>query len=329
LYQFLIQIDSHFSKKIRLKTNRNLTMRSKKARIFLIIGLSLFSLACSLCLGSASLQQPLVFFELRLPRTEAAFITGGCLSLAGCLMQLLLVNPLADPYILGLSGGASVGALLAVLFFGTLGASFTGAWLGSLAAMLALLLLAKHHRFHTHTLLLMGVALASLLSALASLIAITLPASTTRPVLFWLAGDLNGATPTAYALPVLLSALVLSLFLARGYNVLARGHQEARALGLPLTAYRLSLFLLSAVLTATAVTIAGCIGFIGLIIPHLTRRLMGNDHTFILPTATLLGGSLLTFADTLTRTLFSPVQLPIGLGMTLLGVPFLLSVLST
>lgn len=304
-------------------------MRSKKARIFTIVGLALFSLAFSLSLGSASLYQPLVFFELRLPRTEAAFLTGGCLSLAGCLMQLLLANPLADPYVLGLSSGASLGALLSVFIVGSLSASFTGAWLGSLVAMLILLALAKQHRFHTHTLLLTGVALASGLAALASLIALMLPANAARPLLFWLAGDLSSATPSPYAFILLLTALMFSLFLARGYNVLARGHQEARALGLPITAYRLSLFLLSAALTATAVTLAGCIGFIGLIIPHITRRIVGNDHTLLLPTAVLLGGSLLTLADTLTRTLFAPVQLPIGLGMTLLGVPFLLRVLST
>lgn len=303
-------------------------MRSKKARIFAITGLALLSLAFSLSVGSGSLRAPLVFFELRLPRTEAAFITGGCLSLAGCLMQLLLANPLADPYILGLSGGASVGALLAAFFFGTISASFTGAWLGSLAAMLILLSLAKKHRFQTHTLLLIGVALASGLAALASLLALILPTNTVRPLLFWLAGDLNGANPSPNTALILLAALLLSVYLARGYNVLARGHQAARALGLPLTAYRLSLFLLSAALTATAVTLAGCIGFIGLIIPHLTRRLIGHDHRLLLPSAVLLGGSLLTLADTLTRTLFSPVQLPIGVGMTLLGVPFLLRVLS-
>lgn len=302
-------------------------MRSKKARIFTIFGLALASLALSLSLGSAAFQ-PLVFFELRLPRTEAAFLTGGCLSLAGCLMQLLLDNPLADPYVLGLSSGASVGALLAVFLVGSVSASFTGAWLGSLVAMLILLALAKRHRFHSHTLLLMGVALASGLAALTSLITLMLPINTTRPLLFWLAGDLSSATPSPYAFLILLSTLIISLRLARGYNVMTRGHQAALALGLPLTAYRLSLFLLSALLTATAVTLAGCIGFIGLIIPHLTRRFIGNDHTWLLPSAVLLGGSLLTLADTLTRTVLAPVQLPIGLGMTLLGVPFLLSALS-
>lgn len=303
-------------------------MRSKKARMFAIFALSLACLALSLSLGSAKTQFNAIFFELRLPRTEAAFITGASLGLAGCLMQLLLNNPLADPYVLGLSGGASLGALLAALLIGGLSASFTGAWLGCLVAMLALLALARMHRFQTQALLLMGVMLASALGALTSLLALALPSDTARPLLFWLGGDLNGASPTPFALIALLAALALSLGLARGYNVMARGHLEAKALGLPLNAYRLSLFLLSGLLTANAVTLAGCIGFIGLIIPHYARRLIGHDHTSLLPAAALLGGSLLTLADALARTAFAPLQLPIGLCMTLLGAPFLMSLLA-
>lgn len=304
-------------------------MRSKKARMFTLLGLCLACIAFSLYVGAAPAHLNSVFFELRLPRTEAAFITGASLGLAGCLMQLLLNNPLADPYVLGLSGGASLGALGATLLLGTLSASFTGAWLGSLMAIFVLLLFAKQHRFNTQTLLLMGVILACMLGALTSLLSLALPAEATRPLLFWLGGDLNGATPTPFALIVLLVAISLSIALARGYNVMARGHLEAKALGLPLNAYRLSLFLFSGLLTANAVTLAGCIGFIGLIIPHYTRRVIGHDHTTLLPAAALLGGSLLTLADALARTVFAPLQLPIGLCMALLGAPFLASLLST
>lgn len=304
-------------------------MRSKKARMFAILGLSLVCLTLSLCLGSAQTQLSSVLFELRLPRTEAAFITGASLGLAGCLMQLLLNNPLADPYILGLSGGASLGALLAVLLLGSLGASLMGAWLGSLLAILLLLTLVRRHHFNTQTLLLMGVILASALGALTSLLALALPTDTARPLLFWLGGDLNGASPSPWAGVILLVAGGLSLMQSQGYDVMARGHLEAKALGLPLNAYRLSLFLLSGLLTANAVTLAGCIGFIGLIIPHYARRVIGHNHTTLLPAAALLGGSLLTLADAIARTAFAPLQLPIGLCMTLLGAPFLMSLLAT
>lgn len=308
-------------------------MRSKKTRLLLLLLFSLASVIFSLRLGSGDFLPHatpklthFILYNLRLPRTEAAFLTGASLALAGCLMQLLLQNPLADPYILGLSSGASVGALLASLIGGSLASSFMGAWLGSLVTMLLLLIFTAG--IQPERLLLLGVALTGGLAALTSLLTLFLPPEHARPLLYWLAGDLSYAHPTPSASFILLAALIGCLYLAPGFNVLSRGSLEAQTLGLPVSRYRLGLYLLSALLTASAITLAGCIGFIGLITPHLTRKYLGSDHRALLPGALLLGGSLLVFADTLARTLFAPIQLPVGLCMVLIGIPFLLKMLT-
>lgn len=297
--------------------------------ILFALGLVLFSLLLSLSKGSTStpLYQLLfqddqtIFLQLRLPRTLAAFTAGGLLALAGTLMQLLLQNPLADPYALGVSGGAALVTLLLMLLgvseYGLIG----GAWIGSLFTIVLMLLLARKHQWQTHTLLLSGIALACGFSAGISFILLIAPDAKLHSMLFWLAGDLNGARFPWLGLSVLTLGFVACLLLAPGLNVLGRGEKEARSLGLPSKRYRFLLYLLSSLFTATAVTLAGCIGFIGLIVPHITRRLCGYDHKIVLPLAMLLGGSLLTLADTFARTLFAPQQIPVGIIMALIGVP--------
>jgi iron complex transport system permease protein len=293
------------------------------------LGLVFLSLLLSLSKGSTStpLYQLLfqddqaIFLKLRLPRTITAFVSGGLLALAGTLMQLLLQNPLADPYALGVSGGAALMTLLFMLFgvseYGLIG----GAWIGSLFTIVLMLLLAKKHQWQTHTLLLSGIALACGFSACISFILLIAPDTQLHSMLFWLAGDLNGTEFPWTGLVVLALGFIICLFLAPGLNILGRGEKEARSLGLPSKQYRFILYLLSSLFAATAVTMAGCIGFIGLIIPHLTRRLCGYDHRIVLPLAMLLGGSLLTITDTFARTLFAPQQIPVGIVMALMGVP--------
>lgn len=262
-----------------------------------------------------------IFLKLRLPRTVTAFVSGGLLALAGALMQILLQNPLADPYVLGISGGAALATLLMMLFGLSAQWLMGGAWLGSLLTIFLILLLAKKHRWQTHTLLLSGIALACGFSACISLILLTSPDSNLHSMLFWLTGDLNDAHFPWLALGILCVGFWICLILAPGLNILGRGEKEAKVLGLPIQTYRLTLYLLSSLFTAAAVTLAGCIGFIGLIVPHLTRRLCGYDHRLVLPLSLLLGGSILTVADTLARSLFAPQQLPVGILMALIGVP--------
>lgn len=298
--------------------------------LFIALGVAFFSLLLSLSKGSTSTplyqllfhsENQFIFLHLRLPRTLSAFVTGGLLALAGSLMQLLLRNPLADPYALGLSGGAALATLLLMLVgvseYGLIG----GAWTGSLLTIVLMLLLAKKHRFQTHSLLLAGIALACGFSACISFILLLAPASNLHSMLFWLTGDLNGASFPWVGLLILSLGFILCMLLAPGFNILGRGEKEARALGLPSEKYRFALYLFSSLFTATAVTMAGCIGFIGLIVPHVTRRLAGYDHRLVLPLSMLLGGSLLTLADTLARSLIAPEQLPVGIFMALIGVP--------
>ncbi len=299
------------------------------------ISLACFSILFSLSKGSISIpiDQLLlgdfntIFFKLRLPRTLTAFVCGSLLALAGSLMQLLLQNPLADPYALGISGGAALATLIMMLFGMTDHWLMGGAWIGSLLTIALILFITRKQGMHTHSLLLAGIALACGFSACISFILLISPASTLHSMLFWLSGDLNNAHMPSLALIILCLGLIICLWLAPGFNLFGRGEQEARALGLASEKYRLALYLLSSLFTATAVTLAGCIGFIGLIIPHTARLLSGYDHRIMLPVSALLGGTLLTIADTFARTLFAPQQIPVGILMAMIGVPLFVCLL--
>ncbi|HEY8856184.1 MAG TPA: iron ABC transporter permease [Rugosibacter sp.] len=271
---------------------------------------------------------------LRLPRALGAFACGGLLALAGTLMQILLRNPLADPYVLGISGGAAVGALLAMLT----GLAFwfinLAAFGGAFAAMLLVFGLAHGDNSWTRTrLLLTGVIVASGCGAAVALILSIAPEAQLRGMLFWLMGDAGQISEPRPALIVLAASLLLALPFARELNVLARGDMLAQTLGVPVTQVKRGIYFLAALATATAVTTAGSIGFIGLIVPHLVRLWLlrqgwGNDQRLLLPATVLVGGSLLLLADTLARTVIAPQQLPVGVLTALIGVPVFLYLLS-
>jgi len=266
--------------------------------------------------------------ELRLPRALSAFAVGGLLALAGALLQVLLRNPLADPYILGISGGAACGALLSLL--AGLSASWVSgnAFIGALAAMTLVFGLARAGEVQTQTrLLLTGVVVASGFGALISLILATAPAARLPGMVFWLLGDLSYAAAPALGWATLGAGLLVSLSIARALNLLARGERVAAALGENPARLRGIIYLTASLLTAVAVTLAGAIGFVGLIVPHALRLLAGSDHRLLLPLAVLLGGSFLTLADTLARSLAAPIQLPVGVLTALLGVPVFLYLL--
>ncbi|KAB7623428.1 iron ABC transporter permease [Alkalilimnicola sp. S0819] len=278
--------------------------------------------------GSAQDLTSQVLLELRLPRALTAFVTGGLLALAGALMQVLLRNPLADPYILGVSGGASVAALLVLLL------GLGGLWLplasfgGAMGAMLLVFVLSHGRGGWTNSrLLLTGVVLAAGWGALISFLLAVSPDTSLRGMLFWLMGDLGNATGPGWGALALGAGLAIALPLARPLNLLARGELQAQLLGVPLKQLRLLLFLLASLLTAVAVSLAGSIGFIGLVIPHLLRLLVGSDHRLLLPACVLAGGSLLVLADTLARTLLAPEQLPVGVLSAMIGVPLFLFLL--
>lgn len=267
--------------------------------------------------------------SLRLPRAVSGFACGGLLALAGALLQVLLRNPLADPYVLGISGGAGVGALLAILFGGGLVIVNGSAFLGALAAMLIVFGLAHGDGSWTQTrLLLTGVIVAAGCGAAVALMLSIAPDHKLRSMLFWLMGDLSQSGDSPLVLGALVLVLAACLPFARELNLLARGTDLAQALGVPVARLRRIVYLLASLATAAAVTQAGAIGFIGLIVPHLVRLAAGNDQRLLLPASALAGGSLLVIADTLARTLVAPQQLPVGVLTALIGVPVFLFLLT-
>jgi iron complex transport system permease protein len=269
-----------------------------------------------------------VVLGLRLPRVLAAAACGGLLALAGALMQVLLRNPLADPYVLGISGGASVGALLAMAG-GLAGALFElSAFAGALAAMALVFGLAHGEGGRTPTrLLLTGVIVSAGCGAAVSFMLTVANEQSLRGMLFWLMGDAGVAAPPAAALWTLAAGVLVCVPLARDLNLLARGDLTAQTLGVPVLRLRLAIYLIASALTAVAVTTIGAVGFVGLVVPHLMRLALGNDQRLLLPASALAGALLLLLADTAARTLIAPAQLPVGVLTALLGVPVFLFLL--
>lgn len=278
--------------------------------------------------GSGEALTRTLVLELRVPRSLAAFATGGLLAVAGALMQVLLRNPLADPYVLGLSGGAAVGALGAMLAgFGSVlvsGSAFAGALLSTI------LVFGLAHGTGSWTpsrLLLTGVVVASGWGAVVTLMLALTPATQLPGMLYWLMGDLAYAGSPWPALAVLVVVCLLVFPLGRSLNVLARGPIQAAALGVAVRPLEWGVYVAASVVTAIAVTTAGSIGFVGLVVPHMLRLVLGNDQRLILPACALAGGTLLTLADTLARTIIAPEQLPVGVITALIGVPTFLLLL--
>ncbi len=271
---------------------------------------------------------------LRLPRALAGFGCGALLALAGALLQVLLRNPLAEPYVLGVSGGAAGFALAAMIagaaWWWVDAASFAGALL-SVALVLGLahrsLRLGPARgtvREASPRLLLTGVVVAAGWGALITLMLSIAPDSRLRGMVFWLAGDLGSAAPPWFALAALACALLAALPVAPQLNVLLRGELGAAALGVPVARLRVRLYLIASLAAAASVTTAGTIGFIGLVVPHGLRLAFGNDQRMLLPAAALAGGTAVMAADLVARTVIAPAQLPVGAMTALIGVPVFL-----
>lgn len=269
-------------------------------------------------------------FELRLGRALCAFVTGAALSLAGVMMQALLRNPLADPYVLGVSGGAAAGALAAMLFFGVAWMVDLAAFGGAILVSLIFFLLAYRDLRsgiadgNPSLLLLTGAIIAAGCGALVTLMLSLVPDGRVRGMVFWLIGDLSGAQLRWWPWIVLVGVLLFATRSARAINLLAMQAETAATLGIKVGALRQQLFFCTALLTASAVSNAGSIGFVGLIVPHACRFALGPDHRLLMPAATLVGGSFLVLADTLARSLLGPQQLPVGVITALIGVPVFL-----
>jgi len=280
-------------------------------------------------LGTAPENTRSLVMDLRLPRALTAFSVGGLLAVAGVLMQVLLRNPLAEPYILGSSGGAAVAALLAMIF--GLGSIIVdlAAFGGAMAATLLVFSIAHGTGSWTPArLLLTGVVLAAGFSAATTLLLALSPDQNLRGMLFWLMGDLSFAFEPWRTLWLLLVLVIAGTLAARHLNVLSRGELQAAIVGMPVSGFRYLLFAAASLATALSVTTVGVIGFIGLVVPHLVRLVSGSDHRVVLPASALAGGSLLVIADTLARTIMAPRQLPVGALTAAIGVPLFLILMS-
>lgn len=302
----------------------------------------LFSLALAVCIGSvlispagllhsASDSLEATLLALRFDRALTAFVTGSTLALAGALMQALLRNPLADPYVLGVSGGAAVGALTAMLWSAAAWVIDLSAFGGAvLTAGLLFFLAWKDFKGSgsaegsATTLLLTGVIVGAGCMAVIALILSVAPDSRLRSMVFWMIGDLSATKSRYLNWFIMLGVLIYVCKMARPINVAALFSENAITLGVSLARLRKSLFFCAALLTASAVSSAGSIGFVGLIIPHICRFAWGPDHRLLLPASCLAGGVFLVWADTLARTVIAPQQLPVGVITACIGVPVFL-----
>ena len=305
--------------------------------ILLLVAASLAAIAGSLALGSSGIDSPwerltagdplmqTIVWELRLPRALAAFGTGIVLALAGVLMQALLRNPLADPYVLGVSGGAAVGALGLMLVGATGLVVDVGAAMGAFGAMLLVFAVAHGTGGWTTTrLLLTGVVVAAGCGAIVSLLLSLSDDLRLRGMLFWLLGDFGYVQTPWWLLALAIAAIPACLLAARPLDALARGELQARLLGVPVRGLRIAIYVAASLLTAAAVTTAGSIGFVGLVTPHMVRLVVGSSHRAVIPAAALAGGTLLVVADLAARTIVAPRILPVGALTALIGVPLFL-----
>nr|WP_279590714.1 iron ABC transporter permease [Dermatophilus congolensis] len=280
--------------------------------------------------GSITPAQDQVVWTFRLPRTLLAALTGASLALAGVILQVTVRNPLAEPYILGISSGAGLGAVLAIVTGSTAitGLALNTAAFASAALTIAVLyyLAQKRGIIAPARLILAGVALGSLLSALTNFLITTTDAQNIYSILHFLLGSVSAAS--WQTLPATAAVLAIALIVVgtrtRAMNALTTGDETATALGVNVPHLRRLLLTITALLTGATVAVAGGIGFVGLIIPHTTRMLIGADHRRVIPIATLLGATFLTLCDLAARTLFQPIEIPIGILTAVTGAPFFL-----
>jgi len=276
--------------------------------------------------GAASSPEARVIVrEIRLPRVLLAMLVGAALAVSGTALQALLRNPLADPYVLGISSGAALGAIIALWVGGRLAAaSPLVAFAGALVTMAWVYLLGRRAgRLASYTLVLAGVITASFLSAVILFVLTLLSTRDVRGIAFWLMGDLSVVTETQLRilLPVVVLGILTLYTFAKDLNVLLLGEEEAAHLGVNVARVQTAVYLLASLLTGVAVSVSGAIGYLGLLVPHLGRMVVGNDHRTLLPTAALGGAIVLTLSDTLARTVVAPAELPVGAVTALAGAP--------
>jgi len=309
-------------------------LHNKNSIIALVVVLLILATYIALCVGSHTISLIDLFFNtapqnyeivvnIRLPRVINAITVGALLSIAGLMVQNLVKNPLADPYILGLSG-ASAAAQLALISFGIVLPFWVFSTIGFSAAIFSLIVLltiSSKKAINTSNLLLSGVVMAFAYGALISLLLTISPLASTKPMLFWLMGDLSHSSFSYFSISMLFLGVFWSFRYHKELDILARGEFFAQKCGVDTKKINSSLLITTAVFTAIAVSMAGTIGFVGLVVPHLARLLVGNNHAQLIPLSALIGSLLLLIADTLARTIVAPIQLPVGIFTAFFGVP--------
>lgn len=296
-------------------------------------------------LGQAEGRLNIIVWNIRLPRVLSAVVAGAGLSVAGCVMQNILRNPLASPFTLGISQGADFGAALAIVALGVGSTRSTAAdaviinnpylvtissFLFAMAATLVILFLARYKGVSPEAMVLAGVALGSLFSAGTVIIQYFASDVQVASIVFWTFGDVGRASWREFEIMAAVTGASLLYFMVNrwNYNALDSGEETARGLGVDVEKIRLAGMFVASLITAVAVSFMGIIGFIGLVGPHMMRRLLGSDHRYLIPASSLLGGFLLLASDTLARTIVAPVVLPVGAITSFLGAPLFLYLLS-
>lgn len=278
----------------------------------------------------------IIIWQIRIPRVLLALVGGASLALAGAGLQAILLNPLADPFLLGVSSAASLGAALAIVMGLSLAPWAQGPWWLALnaffmACLVALLIygLARIGRAETHTIILAGLAMNFIFSALTASLQFLAQEGQLRDLMFWMMGTLYNANFTAVGFIGITLTLGLLLMLSQAWNLnaLAAGDEAAAALGVSAQKVNLLVMLVSCLLTAVVVSFMGAVGFVGLLAPHLARAMVDNDHRYLLPAAAVCGALLLLMADTLSRMVLWPMDLPVGIMTALLGGPFFIVLL--
>jgi len=286
--------------------------------------------------GSAALEtSEIIMVQIRFPRVLMGFLVGASLAAVGVTLQALLRNPLADPYVLGVSSGAALGVSVAILF--GVGSTFMllpilpiFGFVGGLLALLLIYRLAQSKgRLPIHSLLLAGVILNAILTAFIMFITSIMEPNRSAGLMAWLMGSLTAPGYPALGVFLLYVVLVLVVLMqkAQSLNVLTLGEETARSLGVEIDGVKKQLFFLTALLTGAIVSVSGMIGFVGMVVPHAVRLLIGSDHRLLLPASALVGGMFLTVADTIARTIMAPAEIPVGIVTALAGGPFFLYLL--
>lgn len=269
----------------------------------------------------------IILFNLRFPRICIAAVVGAGLSASGVIFQAILRNPLADPYILGISGGAAVGAILGIIL-GVAAIPMGVSAFAFLGAILTVILLfgasGPRRTQSSHSLLLTGVIINAFFSAIIMFLLAVSKSDRLQSILYWLMGDLSSAEGHDVVLTgmVLLLGFLVMMAYARALNLLVTGDETAAQLGVNVTRTRKILLMTASTVTAAAVSVSGTVGFVGLIIPHILRLWVGSDHRLLLPVSILFGATFLVAADTIARTALAPVELPVGVVTALCGAPY-------